>query len=176
MEESFIHWSSLRGELQSSRDQHHRDGGGLQVRSWHLCRCLPETTLRADFCVCLCACLEMSIREDCLGQCSSRRVISGMPCFVLWSSTWILMDRRKYCWEHMARSQLLFTNALLYLIHLLIIMAVITLDDDCESSLYILVCRNFFVTNSSQWPMNRMGSFNCSGGGASKVLCCLSST
>lgn len=128
-------------------------------------------------CWVLCVCVlasEMSIREDCPGQCSSQRATSGTLCFVLWSSTWILTGRRRCYWEHMARSQLLFTDAPSTLLTLLIIKAGITLDEeDGDSLLYILVCRNFFVTNSNQWGMTTMGSLSYSGGGASRVRCCL---
>lgn len=117
---------------------------------------------------------EMSIREDCPGQCSSQRVTSGTLCFVLWSSTWILTVKRRRYWEHMARSQLLFTDTPSNLLTLLIIKAIVTLyDEDCDSLLYVLVCRNFFVTNSNQWGMTTMGSLSYSGGGASRVQCCL---
>lgn len=174
MEESFIRCSSLRGELQSSGDQYHRDGSGLQVRTWQLWNvCLKPLGVLSSVCVCVLA-SEMSIREDCPGQCSSQRATSGTLCFVLWSSTWILTGRRRCCWEHMARSQLLFTDAPSNLLTLLIIKAVITLDEeDGDSLLCILVCRNFFVTNSNQWRMTTMGSLSYSGGGASRVQCCL---
>lgn len=72
-------------------------------RSDPLCRCLQESPSRADSGVRLCACSGMSSRVDCLGLCSSQRVISGTPWCVLWSSTWILMGRRRCCWERTAR-------------------------------------------------------------------------
>lgn len=72
--------------------------------------CLKPLGVLSSVCVCVLA-SEMSIREDCPGQCSSQRATSGTLCFVLWSSTWILTGRRRCYWEHMARSQLLFTDA-----------------------------------------------------------------
>lgn len=125
-------------------------------------------------CAFVCVCSEMSSREDCRGLCSSQRAISGTLCFARWSSTWTLMGRRRCCWERMARSQLLFPDARLSLLHLLAIKShlMMTLTVHCD----ILDCRSFFVTNSSQWQMKKMGSSSCSGGGASKVRCCPSST
>lgn len=65
MDKSFIHCSSPRGELQSSGDQYHRDGSGLQVRIGQLSKCLPETTWFAEFFVFVCL----------LQRCPSERIV-----------------------------------------------------------------------------------------------------
>lgn len=63
-------------------------------------------------CVCVCVFSETSRSEACLAPSASQRVTNGMQCFVLWSLTWILMGRRRCCWEHMDRSVLLFIDRL----------------------------------------------------------------
>lgn len=172
MEESFIRCSSPRGELQSSGDQYHRDGGGLQVRTWQLCKCLPETTWRAEFCVCLCACFR-DVHQRGLSR----------PVFLSESDQWdavlcaLVIDLDFDGQKEVLLGTYGQVPAPFYWCTLKLansIKAVIALDEeDGDSLLYILVCRNFFVTNSNQWGMTTMGSLSYSGGGASRVRCCL---
>lgn len=87
--------------LQPVDHQHDWDGSGVQVSvrpHWESPPARRSWTL-----VCLCV-SETSRSEVCPVPPVSQRVISGTPFFVRWSSTWILTDRRKCCWERMDRS------------------------------------------------------------------------